>query len=65
MFATCREREIRPQIIYGSERADWILTMVAGGLGAYLIWESWAAAALRRRCDRSIGTMPPDHRAFS
>lgn len=38
--AICREREIRPQIIYGSEREDWIQAMVAAGLGACLIWES-------------------------
>ena len=38
--AICREREIRARIVYGSEREDWIQSMVAAGLGACLTWES-------------------------
>ncbi len=36
----CRQQDIAPDIVFGSEREDWIQAMVAAGLGACLIWES-------------------------
>ncbi len=38
--AICRARSIRPLIVFGSEREDWIQAMVAAGLGACLTWET-------------------------
>lgn len=38
--ALCRQRGIDPPTVYGSEREDWVQTMVAAGLGISLAWES-------------------------
>lgn len=36
----CRERAIKVEAGYSSEREDWIQTMVAAGIGICLFWES-------------------------
>lgn len=38
--AICRQRGLKAQIVYGSEREDWIQSMVTAGLGVCLVWES-------------------------
>jgi DNA-binding transcriptional LysR family regulator len=38
--AICRERGLKVNVAYGSEREDWIQSMVTAGLGICLIWES-------------------------